>query len=423
MPPLQPVHRGLTSQKLKTTAFVLEAANSLSTTYFFYYLYFFTKARFQFVAMQNLWLAAVLGFLYGIGSYFGGRFAQRLGYYSAIRLGVGAMLAAFFTCALVASTWWAVVGLAMIGSVGMGFTWPAIEALLSEGESPARLPALVGLYNFVWSITGALAYFTGGAMMEKWGGRAIFFVPSGLLLLELILINYIEKGSEHQPTLAAEAIHPLLHNEPEGPKSTVSPKKFLGMAWVANPMAYLALNTVVATVPSLAARMNFSRMTAGFIGSVWLFSRAATFVALRVWPGWHYRFNYLASAYVTLIVSFAGILLAPNAWVLASAEVLFGMALGLIYYSSLFYSMDVGDTKGEHGGIHEAAIGLGQGVGPSVAALALGLFPDIPASGTCAVCVLLALGFAGICWMRFATPAPNLKSLSQKPGEDLGEIN
>jgi MFS family permease len=156
--------------------------------------------------------------------------------------------------------------------------------------------------------------------------------------------------------------------------------------------------------------MNFSRATAGFICSVWLFSRSATFVALRVWPGWHYRFSYLASAYVTLIISFAAILLAPNAWILAFAQVFFGMALGLIYYSSLFYSMDVGENKGEHGGSHEAAIGFGNGAGPSVAALALGLFPNIPASGTCAVCVLLVLGFTGMCWIRFTSnrnPNPN----------------
>jgi MFS family permease len=173
------------------------------------------------------------------------------------------------------------------------------------------------------------------------------------------------------------------------------------MAWLANPMAYLAINTVVATIPSLAARMNFSRMMAGFVCSIWLFTRTATFVALRLWPGWHYRFRFLASAYGVMIVSFAGILLAPNLWMLVAAEMLFGVALGLIYYSSLFYSMDVGDTKGEHGGIHEAVIGLGNGVGPAVAALALTFFPGFRASGTFAVCAFLVLGLLGISWMRF----------------------
>jgi len=77
------------------------------------------------------------------------------------------------------------------------------------------------------------------------------------------------------------------------------------------------------------------------------------------------------------------------------------LALGLIYYSSLFYSMDVGETKGEHGGIHEAAIGAGNCGGPAIAAAALLLFPDHPASGTLAVCLLLLCGLGGLFWLRY----------------------
>ena len=57
-------------------------------TYYFYYLYFYTRERFQFGTLQNLWLAASLGFLYAFGSMFGGRFAQKFGYFTAIQLGV-----------------------------------------------------------------------------------------------------------------------------------------------------------------------------------------------------------------------------------------------------------------------------------------------------------------------------------------------
>jgi MFS family permease len=400
MPPLQPVHRGITSQKLKSAVFVVEGMNALATTYFFYYLYFFTEARFHFRTPQNLWLAAVLGFLYAFGSYWGGRYAQRFGYSSAVQLGIATMLVVFAACGFAAS-WQLIVGLAMIGCVGMSFTWPAVEALVSEGELPARLPGLLGLYNFIWSVAGAIAYFTGGAMMEAWGARAIFFLPAGLLFIELGLITWVAKAAPQHAAPEPEVVRPLLHAETESYKSPVSSQTFLNMAWVANPMAYLAINTIIATVPSLAERMHFSRMLAGFVGSIWLFARTATFVALRLWPGWHYRFRFLASAYGVMIISFAGILLAPNPWVLAAAEALFGAAAGLIYYSSLFYSMDVGDTKGEHGGIHEAVIGLGNGTGPAIAAIALAFFPNFRGSGTCAVCGVLLLGLLAIFWMRF----------------------
>jgi hypothetical protein len=142
-------------------------------------------------------------------------------------------------------------------------------------------------------------------------------------------------------------------------------------------------------------------MQAGFVCSIWLFVRAGAFVFLRLWPGWHYRFRFLAGSHIAMIVSFGAMLLARNIWVLIASQAVFGLAIGLIYYSSLFYSMDVGETKGEHGGIHEAAIGAGNATGPAMAAAALAFFPEYPSSGTAAVCVLLLLGLGVLYWMRF----------------------
>jgi len=68
----------------------------------------------------------------------------------------------------------------------------------------------------------------------------------------------------------------------------------------------------------------------------------------------------------------------------------------LIYYSSLFYSMDAGEMKGEHGGIHEAAIGCGNCIGPAVGAVSLQFFPQYTHNGVMAVTALLSLGFLAL---------------------------
>src|SRR5439155_10938072 len=141
-----------------------------------------------------------------------------------------------------------------------------------------------------------------------------------------------------------------------------------------------------------AKKLELSTMLAGFCGSVWCFARLGAFFGLWFWRGWHYRFGWLLAAYLALAATFAVILLVPSLTVLVVAQILFGLALGLIYYSSLFYSMDVGETKGEHGGIHEAAIGLGNLAGPAVGAAALRFLPQYPESGAVAVSGLLVLG-------------------------------
>jgi hypothetical protein len=81
---------------------------------------------------------------------------------------------------------------------------------------------------------------------------------------------------------------------------------------------------------------------------------------------------------------------------LAAAQIVFGGAVGLIYYSSLFYSMDSSETKGEHGGIHESVIGLGNCAGPAVGAAALQFFPQYSHSGALAVTVLLLCGLGAL---------------------------
>jgi MFS family permease len=177
------------------------------------------------------------------------------------------------------------------------------------------------------------------------------------------------------------------------------------MAWLANPFAYIAINTVVAVIPDVARRMDLSPTFAGFFCSIWFFIRLGTFVLLWQWTAWHYRFGWLLSAFVGLVGSFALMLLVPKLSVLIVAQLLFGLSIGLIYYSSLFYSMDVGEEKkAEHGGVHEAAIGLGIFLGPAVGAGSLGLFPQFPNSAAWGVAGLLTLGLCLLLRARRKTP-------------------
>jgi hypothetical protein len=108
----------------------------------------------------------------------------------------------------------------------------------------------------------------------------------------------------------------------------------------------------------------------------------------------------MVTAYVGLLATFAVILAAPNLVVLMSAQLVFGVAVGLIYYSSLFYSMDTSEANGEHGGIHEAAIGLGNFAGPAMGAASLHFLPEYANSGALAVTGLLAAGLAGLVAIR-----------------------
>jgi MFS family permease len=158
----------------------------------------------------------------------------------------------------------------------------------------------------------------------------------------------------------------------------------------------------------MARKFNLSPAEAGVFISVFFFARTIAFLCYWWWSGWHYRVSWLIAAYLGMIAGFSLIFLSETLWFAVLAQVLFGLSIGLIYYSSLFYSMDVGETKGEHGGFHEAAIGAGNCVGPLLGAAAL-YFVGRPHAHTWAVSGLLCVGFVGLLWLNARS-----KSLAKK---------
>ncbi len=393
----------MSPRQLKAGFFALEGLNSFATTYFFFYFFFFMAKVHGFGDRENLAAAALNGLIYAVGVWQGGRLGARLGSFKALAWGFSIMAAALGIGTMVASAG-AHIGVMVVCTCGMCLTWPNLEALASEKETPAGLQRMVGIYNVVWAGMGCLAFFAGGVMLEAWGLRSIFWVPTSLLLLQLILLAWLVRESRRPAASVAPCLARPMERPALNPRPIARAKAFLRMAWLANPFAYVAVNTVVAVVPSVARDLGLTPAGAGFFCSVWLFARLATFVWLWLWQGWHYRFRWLLSAYLLLILGFATILLGPRLGWIVVGQVVFGVGIGLIYYSSLYYSMDVGEAKSEHGGFHEAAIGAGLFGGPAVGAAALHLFPGQAGAGVAAVGILLVLGLMGVLVVRGRSP-------------------
>jgi len=381
--------------RFQTVCFVIEGLNSFALVIYFTYLYFFMRARFDFHDKANLALAALLGFVYIFTAWQAGRFAQRRGYCTALKLGFTVMILSLAVGSQLHSAPGQILAACAV-TIGQCFTWPTLEALVSDGETPAGLPRAVGIYNIIWAVSAAVAFFLGGTLIETFGFKSIFYLPLAIQLAQLALTFWLQKHADetaraagHQPPAAPPPPDP---HRPAPAKT----KAFLRMAWLANPFAYIAINTLIAVLPGIAARFQLTPMFAGFACSLWCFARLGAFLALWLWPGWHYRFRWLVTAFGLLIVSFAAILTAPNLAVLIAAQIFFGGAIGLIYYSSLFYSMDAGEAKGEHGGIHEAAIGCGNCLGPAVGAASLQFFPQYAHNGVMAVSGLLLCGLGAL---------------------------
>ncbi|HEX4263943.1 MAG TPA: MFS transporter [Verrucomicrobiae bacterium] len=388
-------------RKLKIWYFVLAALNTLAATWFASYIFFFLRDRFGFGNRENLWVSALYGFIYLFAAWQGGKFAQRRGFITSLKVGFAGLTVMMIIGALMNS----VIGilLALAGyTIVLLLTWPALEALVSENETQTGVQHNVGVYNCTWASAGAVAYFIGGKLYDWLGHAAVFWVPAGLFAIEFVIAIWLGRQKAEGQGLSIEGGEPAEHlAEAKAWHQPVPPKRFLQMAWLANPFAYVGINTVIAVMPGVASKLGLSPTQVGLFCSVWWFARLATFALLWQWRGWHYRFRWMLTAFIMLIGSFMLLLLAGQIWLLVVAQLFFGFAVGLIYYSSLFYSMDVGgDTQGEHGGLHEAAIGAGIFAGPAVGAAALQFLPAHSNNGVFAVSILLFCGLCGLIGLR-----------------------
>src|ERR1035438_9649127 len=82
------------ARRLKTVCFTLEGLSSFSTSLNSYYLYFYMRDVFGFDNKDNLAFAALNGLIYTISAWQAGRFAQRCGYFTALKVGFGVMILA-----------------------------------------------------------------------------------------------------------------------------------------------------------------------------------------------------------------------------------------------------------------------------------------------------------------------------------------
>lgn len=376
---------------------MLEGLNAVATSYFGNYIYFLMRDRFGFGNLGNLAASALGGFVFIFAAWQGGRFAQRFGYFTALKTGFGGMAASLALGALFPSL--PVVLFVIAGwTASMCFTWATLEALVSDGVSDEVLPKNIGFYNVVWASAAAVAYFFGGALYDTLGASSLFWLPALIHASQFIIVVKLGRNPVPSAAHSAATPHPVEASALDQP---VSPQTFLRMVWLAIPFSYIGITTVIAIIPALAKTLGLSTSQAGLFCSIWMFFRLFAFTALWKWTGWHYRFRWLVGAFVGLVGGFSLLLLSHNLALLVAAQVIFGAAVGLIYYSSLFYSMDVGETKGEHGGLHEAMIGTGICLGPALGAGSLWLAPTSPNAGAYAVTLLLTCGLAGLLHLRF----------------------
>ena len=124
--------------------------------------------------------------------------------------------------------------------------WPPLESLISEGCDPHTLSRRIGIYNLVWSGTGAATVAVAGTLLAHWQS-GVFLVPLAVLLIALAFLAFGLKGAPTQP--ATEV--PPAHVAPE-PDLLRSRTLALWLSRIVLPAEYVVIYGIAAMMPLLS---------------------------------------------------------------------------------------------------------------------------------------------------------------------------
>jgi MFS family permease len=362
----------------------IEALMSASSNFLTIGIYFYTREKFGWSLLQNFMLSSGLGTVYVVGALAAHPLSERFGkrtmlvfMYSLIAL--IALLAAAVPSPVIAS-----ITVLVFGSAG-AVTWPIIESLFSAGDlDPHEMSRRLSRYNVVWAVVGAVVVALNGLIIEKFPIGVFLFTAGGCIAsICIAVLGRLEPVL--QPAAPTSA-----HAAPE-PEPALARQRVVAL-WLSRtsvPAMYIMIYALAAMMPFLPVIRHLSPTWQTAVSSIWLVARWIAFMVLGATVFWHTRPRLLLAASATLLGSLLLITLPHQLALMIAGQIAFGAAAGLIYTASLYFGMVLSEGSTEHGGYHEALIGLGIALGPAVGGGSQWLWPGNQHAAVAAVGTLV----------------------------------
>jgi hypothetical protein len=322
-------------------------------------IFFVTAGHYGFSPLHNLLLASCLGAVYALAARGAGRIVRAL----ERRMSARALLAGTLVVAallalvpLAAPRWEPALWLAaLIGVAASAVTWPIVESYLAAARHGARMRSAIGWFNITWTPAVAVALLT-NPFVARWNALGTLVLAAAVNLLALVALAALpRRPAPHGAEAAAAAV------------GREYPQLLRATSWML-PLSYLMSSTLAPVLPHRLAAVG-SAVPSSVIAATWMAARFVTLLLMWRTGFWHGRWGTLLAGGAALAAGLAAVLLAPSLTGVVVGLGLFGIGMGLTYYTAIYYSLAVGHAAVEASGSFEALIGLGYCVGPLLGVL------------------------------------------------------
>jgi hypothetical protein len=335
-------------------------------------IFFLAKHEYGFTPLENFVLGLLYGVMYIPAALGVGPLLRRLARAGvAPRAFVRSLMVAMGSVCLLpwlvhragsGGSWplWVAVGLY---SPLSGMLWPVVESFLAGGRSEAQLRSAVGRFNITWSSATVAGLVGMGPFLEHHALLVLVGLSGIHFACTLLLAAFPPAPASHE------------HHAHERPLVYHRLLTFLRLML---PVAYTFTSTLSPYLPGALTRLGVQTRWETPAAAVWYSARVLTFFAMERWHGWHGRWTTPVVGSFILLLSFAALLLAPalagpalGLPLFLAGLAAFGVGVGIIYASALYYAMEVGSSGVDAGGMHETLIGIGYSSGPACGLIAM----------------------------------------------------
>lgn len=300
-------------------------------------------------------MLGIIGFLaslsYIIFAVISGKISDKIGNKQLLLFVLGAISFLFLFCHSINSVNRIIIFMIIL-NIFSGMFWPALEVRIAKNSGNDLVRAL-GFFSVVWCSGLTIGIAVSGVLYEI-NQYLPFYLSAIAAILAFVSILNVKK----------DPIENIEKNTNEE-KFPVDNSKFLIVSWIGIFFGWTAIGAVRYLFPKLAL---FLCITPSVIGFILLFpsiiQAIASYILIRV-KGWQNRLSFILLIEFLMGVSFLIIFYTSNISLFILAFIIIGIGLGVIYFSSIYYSLTAGHTdNGAKTNIHEAIIGGGSLAGP-----------------------------------------------------------
>jgi len=239
--------------------------------------------------------------------------------------------------------------------------WPPFEAWIAELNDGRPLEKRVRMFNLAWACGVMIGYGTGGYIYELSYMIPFYFAGVGSFIAVTVVTSQpkplkqivsVEGQSQSDNTELDAQVHLT--------------KKFLYISWTAIFFTWITLGVLRYIFPKLISVLEMKPSVFGLLMLVWAGTQFTLFFILGATKRWHYKFSMLLILQLLGCLGFVIIYLSNSPIFWAFALMLFGLQTGMIYFSSIYYSLHGHADKGNKSGWHECILSSGGFIGPFI---------------------------------------------------------